>query len=137
MVLLVDTSVWSLAYRRDTPPDSPEVGALRSALVSGDSVATTGIILLELMRGMIPDRVRQSIRDDLSALDYIEPTWADYGAAADLANYCRARGVQLASIDALLVQLAIGHDLTLLSTDRDFPHAARHLPLRLWRAPGR
>jgi hypothetical protein len=27
--MLVDTSVWSLALRRDAPPDVPEVRALR------------------------------------------------------------------------------------------------------------
>jgi hypothetical protein len=25
------------------------------------------------------------------------------------------------------------HDLTLLSTDQDFVHAARHVPFKLWR----
>jgi predicted nucleic acid-binding protein len=42
--------------------------------------------------------------------------------------------VQLSSIDALIAQLAITHDLALLTTDQDFVHAARHIPLRVWGA---
>jgi predicted nucleic acid-binding protein len=45
--LLVDTSVWSLALRRDAPPDVPEVRVLRDALAGGEIVATTGVILQE------------------------------------------------------------------------------------------
>ena len=43
-------------------------------------------------------------------------------------------GVQIGTIDALLAQLCIRHQLTLLTTDQDFTHAARHCRLRIWRA---
>lgn len=131
--LLVDTSVWSLAYRRDAPPDLPQVDALRSALVGGEHVAITGMILLELLRGFVPPRAQERILTDLSAVDLIEPSRNDYIDAARLANTCRQSGVQLGSVDALLAQLAIANDLILLTTDGDFENAARSIPLRLWR----
>ncbi len=134
MPLLVDTSVWSLAYRRDAPPDVPEVRALREALGGGDAIVTTGIILLELLRGFVPKRAQQTIRADLGVLECVEPRWADYEAAAELSNACRRQGVQLGAVDALLAHLAIAHELTLLTTDRDFVHAAACIPLRLWTA---
>lgn len=132
MALLVDTSVWSLAYRRDSPPGIAEVGTLRDALAGGDRVVTTGLILLELLRGFVPDRAQQTIRQNLEALDVVEPSWTDYEAAAGLSNTCRRSGVQLSSIDALIAQLAIAHDLALLTTDQDFVRAAHHIPLRVW-----
>ncbi|WP_347345537.1 PIN domain-containing protein [Microbacterium sp.] len=134
MPLLVDTSVWSLAYRRDAPPDVPEVRALREALGGGDAIVTTGIILLELLRGFVPERAQQTIRADLGVLECVEPRWADYEAAAELSNACRRQGVQLGAVDALLAHLAIAHELTLLTTDRDFVHAAACIPLRVWTA---
>ena len=134
MPLLVDTSVWSLAYRRDAPPDVPEVRALREALGGGDAIVTTGIILLELLRGFVPERAQQTIRADLGGLECVEPRWADYEAAAELSNACRRQGVQLGAVDALLAHLAIAHELTLLTTDRDFVHAAACIPLRVWTA---
>ncbi len=132
--LLVDTSVWSLAYRRDTPPDLPQVEALRSALVDGDHVVITGMVLLELLRGFVPSRAQERILEDLAVVDLIEPKRDDYVDAARLANTCRKSGVQLGSVDALLAQLAIANDLVLLTTDRDFENAVPWIPLRLWRA---
>ena len=41
MTLLVDTSVWSLALRRDQASDAPQVQALRAALEGEEIVVTT------------------------------------------------------------------------------------------------
>ena len=59
----------------------------------------------------------------------------DHIAAAQLRNHCRRAGVQIGTIDALLAQLCSRNDLTMLSTDQDFSHMARHCTLTLWRAP--
>ena len=99
-----------------------------------DAIVTTGIILLELLRGFVPERAQQTIRADLGVLECVEPRWADYEAAAELSNACRRQGVQLGAVDALLAHLGIAHELTLLTTDRDFVHAAACIPLRVWTA---
>jgi predicted nucleic acid-binding protein len=132
MTLLVDTSVWSLALRHDAPPDVPEVAALRDALSGPAIVVTTGLILQELLQGFVPERSRAQIVERFAALGVLQPTRADHIAAAELRNTCRASGVQLGTVDALIAQLCIGNGLTLLSTDRDFAHAAQHCDLRLW-----
>jgi hypothetical protein len=48
-----------------------------------------------------------------------------------LRNTCRRNGVQIGTIDAVIAQLCIEHDLSLLTADNDFIHAARFVPLRL------
>ncbi len=132
MSLLVDTSVWSLALRRDSPHDAAEVRALSTALTRGDDVFTCGMVLLELLRGAVPGPVRQAMVSSFASLGWLEPLREDYEAAAELANRCRRAGVQLGTVDALIAQLAIRGDLTLLTTDRDFAHAAAHIPLDVW-----
>jgi predicted nucleic acid-binding protein len=134
MTLLVDTSVWSLAFRRDPPVDQPELVALARALDGGDLVVTVGLVLIELLTGMVPARVERTLIEQLAPMNLLEPTRQDYLAAAGLINVCRRHGVQLTTIDALIAQVAIANDLTLLTTDRDVAHAAQHIPLRLWRA---
>ncbi len=136
MTLLVDTSVWSLAFRRDAPPDVPHVEELRRALAGAELVATTGLILQELLQGFIPAKARTQIVERFAAVDVTQPDREDHVAAAEVRNTCRKAGVQLGTIDALIAQLSIRHDYTLLTTDQDFVHAARHVPLRLW-SPGR
>ena len=67
MTLLVDTSVWSLALRRDGAAASPEVAALREAIEGADSVVTTGLVLQELLQGFNGPKDRQAIIDRFGA----------------------------------------------------------------------
>jgi len=132
MTLLVDTSVWSLAFRRDQVGNVPQVRALRDALEGSDIVVTTGLVLQELLQGFSGPRARRDLIERFAALPLISPDRQDHIDAADLRNTCRRAGLQLGTIDALLVQLCIRNDLVMLSTDNDFALAAAHCPLRLW-----
>lgn len=133
MSLLVDTSVWSLALRRDQPSGAPELKALRQALEGGEIVATTGLILQELLQGFAGPRASKDIVERFTALPLLVPDRQDHIDAADLRNRCRRAGVQIGTIDALLAQLCVHHALTLLTTDDDFVRAAAYCPLRLWK----
>jgi predicted nucleic acid-binding protein len=135
MRLLVDTSVWSLALRRDAAAPDAEVHALRAALTSGEQVFTTGFVLQELLQGFSGPKDRQALIRQFSALGFLQPDRQDHIDAAEVRNTCRRHGVQLGTIDALLVQLAIRNKLTLLTTDKDFAAAAVHVKFSLWRAP--
>jgi len=130
--MLVDTSVWSLLLRRDNRSDVPEVAALVDALERGERITTTGAIVQELLQGGVPPRIRDDIVERFSVLAYLEPTFDDHVAAADLSNLLRSSGIQVGATDALIAQLAIEHGLVLLTTDRDFELVARYAPLRLW-----
>lgn len=134
MTLLVDTSVWSLALRRDAPASEPEVRHLAQALLGSELLVTTGLILQELLQGFSGPRAQAQIVERFAALPLVHPDREDHVLAAALRNTCRRAGVQIGTIDALIAQLCIRHDLVLLSTDKDFAHAARHCPLRLWPA---
>ena len=134
MSLLVDTSVWSLAFRRDTQVQVPEVLALRNALLGTDQVFSTGLVLQELLQGFSGPKARDSIVERFAAFAFVEPDRQDYIDAAEVRNMCRKRGVQIGTIDALLIQLARRHDLAILTTDQDFRLAAAHVPFRLWSA---
>ncbi len=133
MTLLVDTSVWLLALRRDQIAAVPQVRALRDALEGDEIVVTTGLVLQELLQGFAGPRARQEIIERFSALPLLGPDRQDHIDAAELRNNCRRAGVQVGTIDALLAQLCIRHDLTLLTTDKDFVHAALHCPLKVWK----
>ena len=89
MTLFVDTSVWSLALRRDAPVDAPEVEALTAALRSGESLVTTGLVLQELLQGFAGPRARKQIIERFAALPLIVPDRRDHIEAADLRNACR------------------------------------------------
>ncbi|MBS0376271.1 MAG: PIN domain-containing protein [Proteobacteria bacterium] len=131
---MVDTSVWALAFRRDADSRAAQVEALRASLTGGETVATTGLVLQELLQGLAGPRARKDIVERLTALPLVVPDRADHVDAAELRNRCRRSGIQLGTIDALLAQLCIRHELLLLTTDHDFTLAAKHCPLRIWKA---
>ncbi len=132
MTLFVDTSVWSLAFRRDGRPEDAAVRRLRSALAGGETVHTTGIVLQELLQGYRGPSAKAAIVDRFAALPLVVPSRTDHIDAAELRNHCRRNGVQVGTVDALLAQLCVRYDLTMLSTDRDFEQITRHSNLELW-----
>jgi predicted nucleic acid-binding protein len=134
VTLFVDTSVWSLAFRRDQASSAAEVRMLRDALEGGETIVVTGLVLQELLQGFAGPRARKDIIDRFTALPLLTPDRQDHIEAADLRNRCRRAGLQIGTIDAVIAQLCIRHQLTLLTTDNDFVLAARHCTLRVWKA---
>jgi predicted nucleic acid-binding protein len=132
--LFVDTSVWSLAFRRDHPPAEPAVERLREALDGGEAVFSTGLVLQELLQGFTGPKAREAIVERFAALPLLVPDRDDHVAAADIRNGCRRAGVQVGTIDALLARLCARHDLVMLTTDADFGRMVPHVRLRLWSA---
>ncbi len=104
---------------------------MRRALEGGEAIVITGLILQELLQGFAGPRARKDIIDRFAALPLLAPDRQDHIDAAELRNRCRRAGVQVGTIDALLAQLCIRHELTLLTTDNDFVRAASHCPLRV------
>jgi hypothetical protein len=133
LTLFVDTSVWSLALRRDAPSSASEVSELARALDAGETIVTTGLVLQELLQGFHGPKMRAQIIDRMSALPFLPPEREDHVEAAELRSRCRRAGLQVGTIDALLAQLCLRHNLIMLSADRDFIGVARLSGLKLWR----
>ncbi len=132
MAFFVDTTVWSLALRRDVVVDVPEVKVLKEALTEGGQIVTTGLVMQELLQGFIGPKAKADIIDRFATIPLIAPDRADHIAAAELRNTCRRVGVQVGTVDAIIAQLCIRHKLSLLSTDNDFRNMAKHTDLRVW-----
>lgn len=132
MSLFVDTSVWSLALRHDAPEDRPEVLALTGALQRCEQIFIAGLVLQELLQGFSGPKAREQIIGHLAALPLLVPDRRDHIDAAELRNRCRRAGIQVGTVDALLAQLCIRHELVMLTTDGDFQQMARHAKMRVW-----
>lgn len=133
MTLFIDTSVWSLAFRRDAPSPAAEVRALIRALETGETIVSTGLVLQEILQGFQGPKAREQILDRFSSVPLLAPDRDDYIHAAELRNRCRRAGLQIGTIDALLAELCLRHDLTMLSADQDFAGIADRFGLKLWR----
>jgi predicted nucleic acid-binding protein len=70
--LFVDTSVWSLALRRDRPADAPEIGALERAPTAGELATTTGLVYQQLLQGFHGPRDQRAIVERFAALPLLK-----------------------------------------------------------------
>ena len=105
MRLLVDTSVWSLAFRSNAPSTLPKIRRLAQALRDGEQVYTTGLVIQELLQGFSDDAARDAILTRFRALPQVVPEGSDYVAAAELQSRLSDEGVRLGTIDALIARL--------------------------------
>ena len=129
MSVLVDTSVWSSALRRDRPPPSREIDALQSAIERGD-VCLLGVVLQEVLQGFPSSERTRRLVEHLSPFPLLPLDRGDYVYAAEIRTRCRVKGLAISTIDAQIAAASINHGCALLTLDRDFAGVARHFPLR-------
>src|SRR5947209_7155487 len=132
MIALIDTSVWSLAFRRAKQARSPEAIELAELITEG-LAAIIGPIRQELLSGVKSHRQFETLRDHLRAFPDVALTTEDHELAAQFFNRCRARGVQGSNTDFLLCAVAAGRGHSIFTTDTDFTSFARLLPITLHR----
>lgn len=124
---LVDTSAWVFALRR-----RPNQAILRriDALFDEGTIATCGLIELELLQGAVNPEEFARLEARLSGPRRLATEEGDWKAAARLAYSLRRVGITAGSTDLLLATVAMRNGAILLHADRDFDLIAAHSPLR-------
>ena len=135
MMVLVDTSIWSLALRRKhtdlSSQERQHVNALRDLIREGRA-QIVGPIRQELLSGIREAERYRRILDELR--DYPEPALdvSDYEEAAHMSNQCRTRGIAGSPIDFLMCAIAHHRQWHIFTTDRDFQHYRKAIAVRLY-----
>ena len=133
MRVLVDTPIWSAAFRRRAAISDASVATLQRLIEEGRA-AIVGPIRQEILSGVRERVMFERLRDSLSAFPDEEIRRTDYGRAAERFNACRARGIQGSSTDFLLCAVAERHRMPIFTADEDFTRFARVLPVALYKA---
>lgn len=127
-MILVDTSVWV-----DFFSSSPGRGGteLRRMIEENEPFALTGVVIAETLQGLTRDPGR--IEQFLMQWDLLEPRgFATWRGAARIFRAARSKGITLTTIDTIIAAIAIEHDATLFTLDRDFAGVGRVAPLKLY-----
>jgi predicted nucleic acid-binding protein len=129
-VILVDSSAWIELFRAT---GSPIHLRLKSALDNKVALATTDVVMMEVLAGARDDADRDWLRRFLHGHHFLPSDGpADYESAAELYRLCRRGGETPRKLaDCLIAVVAMRHDAELLCVDADFHVIARHAPLRL------
>ncbi len=134
MNALVDTSVWSLALRRKTESLSTNERLLvaeLSELIREGRARVIGLVRQELLSGIRATEQYERLKLHLRSFPDDVVDTSDYEEAAKAGNRCRAKGVVVSIVDILLCAVAIKRQWAIFTTDPDFSHYAKVLPLRI------
>ena len=129
MKVIVDTSVWSLALRRQQQNNSI-ADKLRDFIGDG-RVILLGAVRQEILSGIKQQAQFDKLKNHLRAFPNLPLGAEDYELAADYFNICRRNGLQGANTDFLICATANRRNYEIFTTDKDFIGFCQYLPIVL------
>lgn len=132
MKVLIDSSVWSHVLRRKNRPEDAATAMELASLIDDGRVAIIGPIRQEVLSGIKERAQFERLRDQLHAFWNTEITSSDYEDAASFYNECQRSGIQGSHTDFLICAVAVRNGFSIFTTDGDFAHFARFLPIALY-----
>lgn len=123
-MIVVDTSAWIELFRATT---SSAHLTLRSLLSHNSPLATTEVVVMEVLAGVRSERERHAVRRQLLGLPLLKLRGlADFERAAELFRALRGSGVTPRQLtDVLIALCALDAGAAVLHADRDFDAIAR------------
>jgi predicted nucleic acid-binding protein len=136
--VLIDTPIWSYAYRRTlrTRREQSAVDTL-GKLIADQQAWLIGPVRQEILCGFNEARQFVELRAVLRAFTDLVIETPDYEFGAELHNLCRHKGVQGSSTDLLLCAMAVRRDASVFTTDNDFSHYKRITGVKLYKPVAR
>lgn len=131
MKVIVDTCVWSLALRKDSSKDEKTIKAL-TELIREVRVQLIGPIRQEILSGIKSQKRFLELKEYFSAFLNLSLESTEYEKAAEFYNICRRKGIQGSNTDFLICAVAFNHDLEIFTTDKDFKHFKKYIPIKLF-----
>ena len=130
MKILVDTSVWSEAFRRNHPVKGRHVLELTRLIEEGDA-AMIGPIRQELLSGIPESSKFLQLKQALASFPDEALDSEDFENGAKCFNTCRSKGIQGAHTDFLICAVALRREIPIFTVDKDFKRYAKVLPITL------
>jgi predicted nucleic acid-binding protein len=94
-----------------------------------------GPIRQELLSAIKEPAHFDRVREHLNAFPDTGITTDDYEEAAAFFNRCREKGIEGSNADFLICAVAVRNGFSILTTDEDFRHFTKLLPLTLYQHP--
>lgn len=130
MKVIVDTDVWSEAFRKKSGMKSSHFNEL-GLLVNEGRVQLLGVIRMEVLCGISNSGVFDRIEERLRAFpDRILDTEV-FVLAAKFFNLCRSKGIQGSNNDFIICACSVLWRNPILSKDKDYRHYKKYLPIEL------
>ena len=133
MKVIVDTSLWSLALRRDKQASFSTVEELQH-IIHDHRVQMIGPIRQEILSGIRSESQFKKLQKHLDSFPDLPILTEDYVTAAKLFNRCRSKGIQGSNTDFLICAVAVRNRFSIFTTDKDFELFSKHIQIVLHQA---
>ena len=130
MKVIVDTSVWSLALRRQKQPQNAYVDLLEELIADG-RVVVLGVVRQEVLSGIRYKEQYEKLKANLRAFPDLSLKEDDYEVAASFYNKKKKKRIQGSNTDYLICSAAGRRNYQILTTDKDFDYFKEHLSVNL------
>ena len=132
MKVIVDTSVWSLALRRNKVQENKYVEELEE-LIKEVRVIVIGPVRQELLNGIRSEKQFRVLKKHLRAFKNLDIETEDYELASEYFNKARKNGILGSNTDFLLCAISTRLQMPIFTTDKDFLNFQSVLPIELHR----
>jgi len=132
MKVVVDTCIWSEAFRRSGARESSVNSIHLLELIREGRVLMLGAVRQEILSGIRDEAQFNRLRDYLRAFPDFHLLAGDYEVAAEFYNKCRSAGVQGSNTDFLICAAAHRARATIFTTDQDFRLFAKHVKVAVY-----
>ncbi|MBN2808272.1 MAG: PIN domain-containing protein [Deltaproteobacteria bacterium] len=130
MKVLVDTPIWSYAFRSKRNGFEQYVSEFET-LIADQRVLIIGPIRQEILSGYSESSKFERLNEKLKYFANSPIVDEDYIQAAKFSNICRRNGVQGSHTDFLICSVAYRLRAQIFTTDKDFTHYQKHVPVKL------
>ena len=130
MKVLVETSVWSMALRKNQPHDVNILNELKE-LIKELRVIVIGPVRQELLSGISSEDKFKQLREHLGLFDDLPLNTEYFEFAAQLSNTCRKYGIQGSHTDFLICSVAINNSFSIFTVDKDFNKYKKYIEIKL------
>jgi predicted nucleic acid-binding protein len=133
MKVLIDTPIWSKAFRRKKIKSEEQniVDGLR-VLINEFMDIIIGPIRQEILSGISDENIFIELKEKMKGFIDFPIETMDYELAAEYSNICRKNGIQGSNTDFLICARAVRNNFEIFTVDDDFKEYKKYIPIKIF-----
>jgi predicted nucleic acid-binding protein len=126
--ILIDTSAWIESFKKT---GNKSLQQLIIKTLDSSQVATTNIIMLELLQGCRDKKEYAEMKMRLESLELLPANGKVWDTAYNAGYNLKKNGLTIPTIDLIIASIAKSYDYTLIHHDRHFRLVTKHLDISI------
>ena len=126
--ILIDTSAWIECFKKT---GNKSLQQLIIKILDSSQVATTNIIILELLQGCRDKKEYAEMKGRLESLELLSASGKVWDMAYNAGYDLKKNGITIPTIDLIIASIAKTYDYTLIHHDKHFRLITKHLDISI------